>query len=389
VIENVLVVHGVANRDERVFNEAVQGLGARINARAPAATRYNLVPAYWGDLAGGDGANLHDALPPSILSGVFGVRGEADADALLEHIYRAPRKVEGYAVRSQDDAAQVIADAARTRTQKDIPAGTYQTRGAGGVDDAELKQAIEDALRDSTYLRTIRDPDMLRGVGEVVGASLSSSSDATIETRSIVGSIRDTVTRVVGAIDNLLGSVTSEALGALNQAVRGALSTATALSFGDIVAYRDTDNGAAIRKRVLDRAHAGGIDTSKPIVVLAHSLGGLVVLDLLMKGELAAKRLVTFGSQPAMFHVLKQLGIIDSYSPGHSSRVPASIQSWINLWHPMDPLAFVASPVFALSNGNAPKDVQIDTALSMIVGDKLWMHSAYWESNELVDAVLK
>lgn len=385
---NVLVVHGVANRDEEQFEQTVQSLRARIDARAGTG-RCRVVAAYWGDLGGGSGVNLRDALPPGIVAEAFGVRSDADRDTLLEAIYRVRRSVQAHAVRSEDEAVRVIAEAARTRTAP--PGGGFATRG-GAVAGDELHDAIAQALRTTTHVRRVQDPDTLRAIGAVLGSALDvtgTPGDASgYETRGLVSGVRDAVARVVSALDELLGSLTSEAVGALNQAVRGALARATALSLGDIVAYRDTANGAAIRKRVVERAGAGGIDTTEKIIVLAHSLGGLVVLDLLQQGDLRAGHLVTFGSQPAMFHVLKELPTLAPYTPGHSTRVSAGIDRWTNLWHPMDPLAFVASPVFALADGGAPTDVQIDTPLSTLVGDRFWMHSAYWENDRLVEAVL-
>ena len=385
---NVLVVHGVANRDEEQFEQTVQSLRARIDARAGTG-RCRVVAAYWGDLGGGSGVNLRDALPPGIVAEAFGVRSDADRDTLLEAIYRVRRSVQAHAVRSEDEAVRVIAEAARTRTAP--PGGGFATRG-GPVAGDELHDAIAQALRTTTHVRRVQDPDTLRAIGAVLGSALDvtgTPGDASgYETRGLVSGVRDAVARVVSALDELLGSLTSEAVGALNQAVRGALARATALSLGDIVAYRDTANGAAIRKRVVERAGAGGIDTTEKIIVLAHSLGGLVVLDLLQQGDLRAGHLVTFGSQPAMFHVLKELPTLAPYTPGHSTRVSAGIDRWTNLWHPMDPLAFVASPVFALADGRAPTDVQIDTPLSTLVGDRFWMHSAYWENDRLVEAVL-
>ena len=394
--QSVLVIHGVSNRNEAAFTKTVAALGRRINAAATAGASYRLVPAYWGDLAGGDGANLNDALPPSILAGTFGVRGDAaDAQTLAELLMRAPPSAVAHAVRSEDDAARIITDGARARARRDLPIPPpFETRGSAGsagsatIDDADLARAIAEALRTSTYLRHVRDPSVLDAVGDVVGASLSSSPAATIETRGIVSGIRDTVARVVDAVDNLLGAMTGEALGAVNQAVRSALARATALSLGDIVAYRSTGNGPRIQERILERAWQGGIDTAEPIVVLAHSLGGLVALDMLVARKLCAKRFVTVGSQPAMFHVLKELEALAPYAPGTRTPLPAGIAAWTNLWHPMDTLAFVASPVFVLADGTPPRDVKVDTALSTIVDDRLWMHSAYWESDALVDAIV-
>lgn len=157
--ENVLVVHGVANRDEKEFEATVKMLAVRVNEKVPSGARFNLVPAFWGDLGGGDGANLHEALPPSILTDAFGVRADTDFDGLVDHIYRTRRAIQGHSVRSEDDVARIVTEAARARTQQETKA-RYVTRG-GGLTDSDLALAIDAAIKHSTYIRRVRDRDLL------------------------------------------------------------------------------------------------------------------------------------------------------------------------------------------------------------------------------------
>lgn len=380
----LLVVHGVANRDKAVFQASVEALAARLRSAVP-GNSYRLVPAFWGDLGGQD-AHLARSLPPLLGEDV---RAGDEQDLFIENVFRARSELQRHAVRSQGEAAERIADAAESASAT-APQGGYATRSAG--DPEALRAAIVDAVAQTRFLREVRDPDVLDAIGEILGRAIGTATDdAEIATRGLGSDLRGAVGRLVGAVDDLLGKLTGDAFGAVNQAIRGALAKATALSFGDIVAYRDVENGARIRQRVLDacRQASPPIDTTKPVDVIAHSLGGLVTLEMAIAGDLRIDHFVTCGSQPAMFHLLAPLSGIDPYVNDRKSPLPAgSVARWTNLWHPMDPLAFVAGPVFTLAGGTSPRDMRVTSSLSTIVADKLWMHSAYWESDELIKAAV-
>jgi hypothetical protein len=59
--------------------------------------------------------------------------------------------------------------------------------------------------------------------------------------------------------------------------------------------------------------------------------------------------------------------------------VPTTIQSWTNLWEPMDPLAFIAAKIFVLDSGHRPSDLEVDHTFDA----GLWTHSAYWTNAQV------
>src|SRR6185503_16198606 len=94
--------------------------------------------------------------------------------------------------------------------------------------------------------------------------------------------------------------------------------------------------------------------------VVAHSLGGLVAVEWLFgavagadatpPAERRVHTVITFGSQVGLFAELRGL----EGPAGRVARPPAPIaltlalRRWCNVWHALDPLAFAASPVFAV-----------------------------------------
>ena len=112
---------------------------------------------------------------------------------------------------------------------------------------------------------------------------------------------------------------------------------------------------------------------------MAHSLGGLLVLDAAPGTEsgrtLWLERFVTFGSQAAFFHIMAPRKGLSAYAHGSHVSLPKSIATWSNLWHPLDLPAFVAGPVFRLAGGKPPVDIEVTAKASEIVDDKGWLHS--------------
>ncbi len=127
----------------------------------------------------------------------------------------------------------------------------------------------------------------------------------------------------------------------------------------------------------------------KPINVMAHSLGGLLVIDAALGAEgrqLVIDRLVTFGSQAAFFHVMTPRNGLKAYEKGKFATLPNTVNHWTNLWHRMDVLAFTAKPVFRLADGSSPVELDVTSSGSEIIALRAWLHSCYWDSPELLDA---
>jgi hypothetical protein len=128
-------------------------------------------------------------------------------------------------------------------------------------------------------------------------------------------------------------------------------------------------NRAAIQSRIWDAitTHAQGYGTpDRPISVLAHSLGGVITFDAAIDAQrpLWIKTLVTFGSQPAFFHVLDPRQELSRYVRNSPVKLPATIGSWVNLWEAMDFLAFATGKVFLLHSLLAASHARCQSAAS-------------------------
>lgn len=349
----ILVVHGISNRDPKTFEATVATLQSNLGVR------FRLIDVYWGDL-GGRSAGLTDALPDVFPSTSIDTRESVPANYAVEVILAGILgRPDGYAVRS------------------------------GGDDD--ILECLEEAVQASTYVKALDDIEALTAIGRIVQAALEAGESPAgfYEVRG--SSIAKLVKAVVHQVDLLIGNVTNGIGGTINQFVRSRLAVPISLTLGDVVAYHQ--NRRQIHQRLFQRIdelapNCGSEDA--PIGVMAHSLGGLLVIDAALGAELDRRlwidRLVTFGSQPAFFHVMAPRKGIEQYTLGKPVVLPETIRSWTNLWHQLDVLAFAASKVFRVHDGSTPKDVRVDTMGTEIIENSGWLHSVYWNSPQLVAA---
>lgn len=391
--ETVLVVHGVNNHDAERFAAEVDALQDWLGGHLA------LKNVFWGDL-GGIGHGLEDTLPPR--SGPTRGAGEVAWDAyfaqqreVLAAVAEATRAAGGPA---PDALAEALYRGATGQPPAPAQAQDLATRAGD-----DLLDVLRQALPETRYLRTLQDPALQQAVGDLLADYLGDrrADDAFggggLVTRGWGGDLRESVRRFIGKVDGLIGQAVSAAAGGANQWLRAALAQPISRTFGDIVAYHQ--RRGEIHQRLFETldAEAPGMGTpQRPITVVAHSLGGLACLDaalgsdVLQQGQrrqLHIRRLVTMGSQPAFFHVLAPREGLPRYEPGQPVTLPKTIGRWVNLWHPMDPLAFVVAPVFRLADTSEPLDRRIDTPLSEIAENKGWMHSAYWRSAALMEAL--
>ncbi|KRV47420.1 hypothetical protein AQ490_08160 [Wenjunlia vitaminophila] len=217
-------------------------------------------------------------------------------------------------------------------------------RVPGGPDTVprETREAVVDALVDGLG----GEP---RGLGGAVSAALSLSSR-----------IRD----------RRLAS-------RLVTARRGALTGLTLGFAGDVLSY--LVRGRAVRAYVADRLR----ELPRPVVLLGHSLGGVVAFDLLASGVLGpdggpdgsapsvppVDLLVTVGSQAPLLYELDALP-----SRPFGAGLPAGFPPWINIYDPRDLLSFLASGVF----GDQVRDIAVDN------GHPVWAaHTSYFANPEV------
>jgi hypothetical protein len=145
----------------------------------------------------------------------------------------------------------------------------------------------------------------------------------------------------------------------------------------------DGDRRTAIREliyaEVLAAAQAARA-SGQQLILLGHSLGGVILHDLLVDpayarrfgdelgADLAVDLLLTVGSQVSLFEELGLFGP-GSGQGGRAQRAP-SARRWWNVWDRMDGLAFVAAPVF-----DGVDDFSTDTLAGVVDA-----HTAYFDN---------
>jgi hypothetical protein len=254
-------------------------------------------------------------------------------------------------------------------------------------DEEELRAAVEAAWGSSRWLPLVGSDTVLRTVGRLLGQLLSEPEDAGSGV-AVRGYREFEVTRpVMRGLDTLVGAVLSQVAGRFNHYVRSQLAPGVSEFLGDVFVYQRHRN--EIHQRVLQtlHEHAPGYGSKdRPVAIVGHSLGGVIAFDFTVAGKprVWATALVTFGSQAPFFHVLDPRGAdLPAYAIGQPVQLPPTIRRWVNLWEPLDPLAFIASRVFKLEDGQPPADVP----LRHLASAGLWTHSVYWTLGELVDVV--
>lgn len=147
---------------------------------------------------------------------------------------------------------------------------------------------------------------------------------------------------------------------------------------GDILVYqgRGDDIRGCIRKHI-DKEAAKG-----PVAILAHSLGGIACLDILVEAAKSNKpvpgvtHFITAGSQAPYLWELNAM-----VSMTRDEVLPKPFPKWLNFFDPNDLLSYRAQPIFGNDN---IIDVRVDSGLP-----SLHAHSAYWQNDAVVWPAIK
>ncbi|MFF4403187.1 hypothetical protein [Streptomyces sp. NPDC001404] len=384
----VFVIHGVGNRDEEGF--------ARTVAQLRTATGLGLVPVYWGDL-GADDRYVDLALPLRRPAADSGLRDDAEAPAepetaaVLESLLGTP------ALRDAKEPPPALEDALRTGLEEEPEEESEEEkddglRGGRGPDADDILAELTGLWPETRWLSRVDDPGLLRAAGTALAAAVreEASDDSWDGLRGPddgEGRLRALLRRRLRDLDRVAGAAVEAVAGRVNHQLRRHYGPGATRFLGDVLVYQR--HREAIHARVRERIGAVdpelGRGPERPVRVVAHSLGGVIAVDMATAGSpLWTSSLITFGSQPAYFHLCDPRGgQLSPYADEQSVNLPRSLARWTNLWQPLDPLAFTASRVFRLADGTSP----VDVPLSHAAGAGLWTHSVYWRLPEVAEAV--
>ncbi|MBR1068858.1 hypothetical protein [Bradyrhizobium liaoningense] len=149
--------------------------------------------------------------------------------------------------------------------------------------------------------------------------------------------------------------------------------------FGDVFVYLDGRGDkavpGAIPKLILSAFDQAKTATpGEPLVVVAHSLGGVIIFDLLghFRPDLVVDLLITVGSQVSHFEEMKRFKASDpTVGPPKRAATPANVRRWINVFDEVDIFSYACDKVF-----DRVVDFRYDTQTYTIKA-----HGAYFEQD--------
>ena len=154
---------------------------------------------------------------------------------------------------------------------------------------------------------------------------------------------------------------------------RGALTDAVFPFAGDVLRYQARGKRIRdyIREAIVEEAHHDGT-----IVLLAHSLGGIACVEMLVEQrQPEVKLLITVGSQAPFLYELGALATLGPDEP-----LPRHFPAWLNIYDLRDFLSYIGRGVF----GEQVKDLPVDNR--QYFPDS---HGAYWTNPVMWDAILE
>jgi len=156
---------------------------------------------------------------------------------------------------------------------------------------------------------------------------------------------------------------------------RGAVTDGTYPFAGDILVYQA--RGERIREFIRSQIEHEQVES--PIVLLAHSLGGIACVDLLIEQDLRdkVKCLVTVGSQAPFLY---EIGALQALSYGDP--LPDHFPQWLNIYDSRDFLSYIGD-CEGLFPGKIT-DVQVDNSQPFPEA-----HGAYWANEQTWNAIEK
>lgn len=374
----VVFVHGTGVR-----GEAYASSFAQIKKALPGPSR--LSGCFWGESEGARLTAGGVSIPAYDLTGGKGEAAEEDI-ALWAVLYTDPwyeLRLLRYGDRSDELPPGITPPSAALRDQIEnfMPSPELSTQlGEIGLYEkfTEAFVALRDAPEFDEAAETAR-PDPLehrKAIARALMAYALVNSDMTID-----GATRDAlVERLTNELQGYgkgigewlarpFKGIASHAATRVIGRRRGSISDAAAPTAGDILRYQARGDGLrnAIRQAITDTR-------ADQVTVLAHSLGGIASVDLLVLNDIPeVDQLITVGSQAPFLY---EIGALASLEP--PQELPGHFPSWLNIYDPRDFLGYVGAEVFP----GRVQDVQVDNGQPFPQA-----HSAYWTNSDVWRAV--
>lgn len=384
-MSSIVFVHGTGVRQpsyDQTFAAIEQGLQSVLPA-------CELKRCYWGEAHGARLRQQGDSIPGYATARAIGDPASAEEEelALWELLYQdplyelrmlattqhadeeelAPGQVPPWP-QLQDQVAQFQPSAELTallaeQHLEDAFASACQNIRANAVLDDAIQHAGSDAAEAIAMLaRALVAQTIVTAAAAGVPVPHSSARDAQVARviAELGGGARSISGWIVNPIKGLAMRLATRKL----ERKRGAFSDAVSPVAGDILLYQT--RGAEIRAFIRDKIMRAGDD----VYVLAHSLGGIACVDLLVQEHLTnVSGLITAGSQAPLLYEIDSLA-----SLRYGEKLPAHFPRWLNLYDPHDFLSYIGEKIFP----GKVQDCEVESGQPFPQS-----HSAYWSQPQL------
>lgn len=357
----VIFVHGVNNRLGPSYDAGVKVksaylktclAGTTINGKSFGQVGESAFP-YWGDLATTFAWNM--ASLPSGEMEALGTVAEADLrailavvrDALPEGVTKEP--LLGLARRDFRQAVEVIATLALGQTPS-------------GLED----EVAEFVIASQAYAATHPNPPWLANTttdSQLLGnLNLAISQEGGIQAQGlgdVINAVKTASVKLKDAALGLVGSAVNKAGDFASTKLLGwsreSLNANLGRFFGDVFLYFDgrgeKGTPGKIPQRILDGIDAAiaAAPAGEPLVIMGHSLGGVISFDLLghFRPDLQVDLFISVGSQVAHFEEIKLFKTSDpDVKAPAKAKTPANIRHWINIYDEVDIFSYACDRVF-------------------------------------------
>jgi hypothetical protein len=151
------------------------------------------------------------------------------------------------------------------------------------------------------------------------------------------------------------------------RAYRHTIAQGATPAVGDILLYQA--RGEKIRALIASAIDDASKEDDAPVLLLAHSLGGIACIDLLIAtAQLNVKGIITVGSQAPFLYEIGALTELEA-----PAELPSHMPAWLNIFDRDDLLSFKAVPI--MKGGNGVEDSEIRSHQPFPAA-----HGAYWSN---------
>jgi hypothetical protein len=384
----VIFVHGTGIR-EREYNETFQVIEQKIHAQRP---DIKVAPCLWGVL----GAKFNDnraSVPLEDATLALSPR-EEDADIVLwGQLYRDPlyelRLLSLKPIESGNPFGEQPGDVLQSRVASLTPTSQLEAKlQEAGIAEV-FEQAREDIIGSEPYERallTVSESDLSEYYAPIARAVVAQAMFISEQQEKFPpiltdAQLRDDVVELLtlafGEAELGLGSWLLKPLvglaqhGGTNYVRRNRLELTDKVSPmpGDILLY--LTRGEKIREFIKQQIE----EAEPPVVLIAHSLGGIACVDLLVQQQLSqVELLVTVGSQAPFLYEINAL-----YSLEYGQLLPEHFPEWLNIYDLRDFLSYVGKNIFP----DRVQDVRVDSRQPFPRS-----HGAYWTNAKTWEAII-